>query len=299
MKAVPENDKVAVVTTLFPYYDFAKQVGGNNAEVTLLLPPGAEAHTYEPKPSDIVRIENADIFIYNGAGLEPWAQDILDGISNKDLVVIDASAHAALAHADGEHADHEDEGDEIAADIEEHEHGEYDPHLWLDFNNDKQIVDAIAAELSKLDSANAQVYVANAGAYKQKLNALQTKYSSGLADCSQDILVSGGHNSLGYLSRTYGFKTVSVFGISPDSEPTPQKVAEITGILKQNGIKYVVFEEMIDPKVARVLASEAGADTAMINPGHNLVKDEFISGIAFIDVMEDNLKTLRIALECR
>jgi zinc transport system substrate-binding protein len=295
-EAMPSG-KVSVVTTIFPYYDFAREVGGENVEVTLLLPPGAEAHTYEPKPSDIVKIENADLFIYNGAGLEPWAHDILEGIDNEGLAVIDASKHAQLIES-YEHNDELGEGVEEPHE-ESEENGGYDPHLWLDFENGKKIVDAISGELSRINPANAGLYRSNAEGYRKSLDALHVSFAAGLGECNQSILISGGHNSLSYLGRDYGFSTISVFGLSPNSEPTPQKIAEITDILKEHGIRHVIFEEFIDPKVSNVLASEAGASTIMINPGHNLLQEEFKSGVTFISLMERNLESLRSALECR
>jgi len=423
------SDKITIVTTLYPLYEFSKEVGGDKADVALLLPPGAEAHTFEPKPSDIIRINNADMFVYIGAGMEPWTHDIIEGTNNKKLILLDASSkvtllksdehgehsheHEGEAHAfewagvfeltagtykwsfakvDGEYADpamkmvilksvdiesiepkaeelmesetqdeknnnevltpkeetyllNFDEAKDISVftvniaedgkyafftehmptefeseehffkdttgkDIEpimtepeseaghNHHHGEYDPHFWLDFNNDMKVVDAIADTLSQKDPANKEYYLANAKNYKQKLVELDKEYKQGLNSCKQKEFITGGHNAYAYLAKSYDIAYLSAFGISPDSEPTPKAIKEIADLTKEHGIKYVLFEELVSPRMAEAIAEQAGAKIMVLNPGHNLMKEEFDNGVTFVSLMEDNLKTLRIALEC-
>lgn len=422
------NEKISIVTTLFPLYDFAKEVGQDKVDVSLLLPPGAEAHTFEPKPSDIIRINNADVFLYVGAGMEPWAHDIIEGTNNQKLTLIDASSkvtllksdehgehsheHEGEAHAfewagvfelksgtykwsfakvDGEYADpamkmvilKSDDTESIEAkatqlmesesqdeknnsgvltpkdttyllnfddsknitvfninivkdgkyafftehmptefeseehflkdlegnDIEpimtepeseegHHHHGEYDPHIWLDFENDQKIVNAIAETLSQKDPANKEFYTKNAQEYNSRLARLNTDYISALSNCKQKEFISGGHNAFSYLAHKYNLQTISAFGISPDSEPTPQKIKSIVDLTKEHGIKYIYFEKLVSLKMAQTIASEAGAKTLVLNPAHNLLKEQFDQGITFISLMEENLKNLEIGLEC-
>ncbi len=295
------TEKISVVTTLFPLYEFAKEVGKDKVEVTLLLPPGAEAHTFEPKPSDIQKINNADVFLYIGAGMEPWAHDIVDGSNNKELLLIDASSKVTLIKA-GEHDEHEHEEEEHDHESEEHEeehnHGEYDPHIWLDFENDQKVVSAIAESLSQKDPANKDFYLKNAQDYNAKLGKLHADYVSSLSDCKQNEFISGGHNAFSYLAHKYNLETISAFGISPDSEPTPQKIKEIVDLTKEHGIKYIYFEKLVNPKMAETIAAEAGATTLVLNPAHNLQKEQFEQGVTFISLMEENLINLKIGLEC-
>jgi zinc transport system substrate-binding protein len=294
------NDKISVVTTLFPLYEFAKEVGGNKVEVTLLLPPGAEAHTFEPKPSDIQKINNADVFLYIGAGMEPWAHDIVEGSNNKDLLIIDASSKVSLIKSE-EHDEHEHEAEKHEHEEEheeEHQHGEYDPHIWLDFENDKKIVDAIAQTFSEKDPKNKEIYMKNAQEYNSKLSSLNQKYSAGLTNCKQNEFISGGHNAFAYLAHKYNLESISAFGISPDSEPTPQKIKEIVDLTKEHGIKYIYFEKLVNPKMAETIAEEADAKTLVLNPAHNLLKEQFQQGVTFISLMEENLQNLKIGLEC-
>lgn len=288
------KDKMTVVTTLFPLYEFAKEVGGDKIEVTLLLPPGAEAHTFEPKPSDIQKINKADVFLYVGAGMEPWAHDIVEGSNNDELLLLDASSKVTLLKSE-EHDEHDHESEELE---EEHQHGEYDPHIWLDFENDKKIVDAIVQALSQKDPKNKEYYVKNAQEYNAKLSSLNQKYNNGLYNCKQKEFISGGHNAFAYLAHKYNLESISAFGISPNSEPTPQKIKEIVDLTKEHGIKYIYFEKLVNPKMAETIAQEANAQTLVLNPAHNLLKEQFQQGITFISLMEENLQNLKIGLEC-
>ncbi len=286
--------KISAVTTLFPLYEFAKEVGGDKVDVTLLLPPGAEAHTFEPTPSVIQKINDADIFVYIGAGMEPWAQDIIEGSQNKNLVILDASSKVTLLKSQGQ----DDPEHGFEEQDNEHHQGEYDPHIWLDFDNDKKIIDAISQALAQKDQKNAGFYMENAEDYKAKLSALEKKYGEGLSDCKQKEFITGGHNAFGYLAHKYGLESISAFGVSPDSEPTPQKIKRIIDLTKEHNIKYIYFETLVNPKMAETIAQEANAKTLVLNPAGNLLKEQFQQGVTFISLMEENLENLKIGLEC-
>jgi len=307
MTTTQNNEKIVIVTTLFPLYEFAKEAGGDNVEVTLLLPPGSEAHTFEPKPSDIIKINEADIFLYVGAGMEPWAHDILTGVNNKDLIIIEASSKAELIKSGESEHMHEEyyteeehtAEEETHADTEEgHHHDEYDPHIWLDFSNDKKIISAIAQTLIQIDSNNEEYYKSNANSYIAKLNELDSAYSNSLTDCNHKEFITGGHNAFAYLAHKYSLESISAFGISPDSEPTPQKIKEIVDLTKEHNIKYIFFEKLVNPKMAETIAQEAGATTLILNPAHNLLKEQFDQNVSFISLMKENLENLKTGLEC-
>jgi zinc transport system substrate-binding protein len=318
------DDKIIVVTTLFPLYEFAKEVGGENVEVTLLLPPGTESHSFEPRPSDIIKMNNADLFLYIGEDMEPWAHNVIEGLNNDKLLVLDASSKVKLLksvddhghdhdddHAhdhDDDHAhDHDDDhahdhDDDYVNDYDDsdddHHHGEYDPHIWLDFENNIKIVNAIAEYLSKIDDVNKDVYMQNAVEYNLLLQKLDQRYFDELSDCKHDEFITGGHNAFRYLANRYNLETISAYGISPNSEPTPQRIKTIVDITTEHNIKYIYFEKLVNPRMAETLAREAKAETLILNPGHNLQKDEFDKGVTFISLMEENLESLKIGLEC-
>ena len=313
-----DNEKITIVTTIFPFYEFAKEVGKDNVEVTLLLPPGAESHTFEPKPSDIIKISKADIFLYVGERMEPWAHDILEGINNEKIIIIEASLKVELLKSSEEH-DHDDSDshndeeheedylDENHSEIDDHEedhqedehnHSRYDPHIWLDFSNDEKIVLAIAQTLIQIDSNNEEFYLNNANSYISKLKELDEDYSKGLSDCKHDEFITGGHNAFTYLAYKYNLESISVFGVSPDSEPTPQRIKEIVNLTKDHNIQYIYFEKLVNPKLAETIANEKGAKTLILNPAHNLLKEQFDQKVSFLSLMEENLENLTIGLEC-
>ncbi len=301
----PKNDsqKISVVTTLFPLYDFAKNIGGDKVDVSLLLPPGVEAHTFEPKPSDIVKINESDLFVYTGKFMEPWAEDIIKGVTNKDVKIVDSSLGIEMmeevegvheGEAEGVHADeHGDETEEVG-----HEHGGVDPHIWLDFDNNKVMVDSITKALTEKDPANADFYQKNATEYKNKLAQLDNQYKTSLAKCESKEIVYGGHYAFGYLGKRYGLAYESAYGISPDSEPSAQDLAKLIEQIKNEKIKYVFFEELVSPKVAETLAKETGAGLLLLNPAHNLTKEDFENNASFLSIMGKNLANLKTGLGC-
>jgi len=421
----PSGETPRIVATIYPLYEFSKAVAGEGAQVNLLLPPGAEAHSFEPRPSDIIRIKESNLFVYIGAGMEPWAHDILEGAGAK--MALEASSKVTLLRSEeGEGHSHEHEGgehpfewvglfeleqgnyswsfakvggeyadpamkmvvlksddiesveeqaeglfesgsgetvfagglllpnqkayvlsfdeskettvfrveitahgkyafftehmpfefeagehffkDSSGNDIEpiaqepeaghSHSYGEYDPHIWLDFGNDVKIVNAIAQALSENFPENAAEYEKNAREYSQKLSELDAKYRQGLASCKRREFITGGHNAYRYLADSYDLTYLSAYGISPDSEPTPKAISDLIDLAKSKGIKYVLFEELVSPRISQALAEQVGAQTLVLQPVESISKEGISRGETFITSMENNLQTLRIALEC-
>lgn len=294
-KTKTDSQKITVVTTLFPLYDFAKNIGQDKVEVSLLLPPGVEAHTFEPKPSDITKINNADIFVYTGEFMEPWAHDIIEG-ADKKVKVVDASANIEMMKEEHEH---EEEAEHHEAEEEHgHEHGGVDPHIWLDFDNAKIMAENIAKTLSEIDPQNAEYYKNNLKSYQGKLSDLDNSYKNSLTSCQSKTIVYGGHYAFGYMGKRYGLAYESAYGISPDSEPSAQDLAGLISQIRTKKIAYVFFEELVSPKVAETLAKETGAGLLLLNPAHNLTKDEFEKNESFLSIMEKNLSNLKIGLNC-
>lgn len=288
-----EEKGIKITTTIFPLYDFSREVGGDKVSVKMMLPPGAEAHSFEPTPADIVRLNESSLFIYTGESMEPWAEDILKSVKNDKLKVLEASEGITMikGHHNEEHGadDHHDETG--------HHHDEFDPHIWLDFSNDIKIVSAIAATLCKIDPANSSYYNGNAAAYSKTLTALDADYKAALDKCSNKTIIYGGHFAFGYMAKRYGLKHVSPYrGFSPDAEPSPKDIAALSDMVKKTGAKYIYYEELVDPKVAKVLSSETGAGIIMLHGAHNLTKNDFTSGKRFIDIMYDNLEKLKTGL---
>ncbi len=278
------GNKLTVVTTLFPLYDMAKNVGEGKAEVALLLPPGVEAHTFEPKPSDIVKINNADIFVYTGSEMEPWVGDILKSLDNQNLIVVDAGANTNKIQAT-----FHDEDEPVGA---------IDPHIWLDFDNAKIMVDNITNAFVKKDFQDSDFYLKNSVDYKVKIDDLDKKFGSALSSCKTKTLVYGGHYAFGYLAKRYGLNYLSAQGVSPNSEPTAKDLINLVDQIKKNNIMYVFYEELSSPKIAQTISSETNAQMLLLNAGHNLSRDQFESGVSYFDILNSDLENLKIGLGC-
>lgn len=284
-----DKKKLIVVTTLFPLYDFSKNIGGKYAEVLLLLPPGVEPHSFEPKPEDILRINSANLFVYTGKHMEPWSEKILKGLDNQSVLVIDTSKGITMI---------EDKGHS-----HEHSHGhahEIDPHIWLDFENAKKMVDQILDGFIKADPEHTDAYRKNAENYKSALTELDGRFKKELASCKTSYFIHGGHYAFGYLAKRYGLNYISAYhGFSPNTEPSAKRLSELIKKMKQHQTNYVFYEELISPKVAEVLSKETGAELLKLHAAHNLTKDEFTKGVTFLELMEGNLANLKKGLQCR
>jgi len=281
------SGKLRVVATIFPVYEFARAVAGDKAEVTMLLPPGMEPHSFEPRPEDIVRVSRADLFIYTNRYMEPWAGEIVKGAGGGKLTVVDASRGAKFLKV-GDGADHDGHGGEGM-----------DPHLWLDFTNAQSMVDTIAAALAERDPANRAVYLANAAAYRAKLADLDGRYRTGLATCATRTVLHGGHFAFGYLANRYGLRYTSAYAVSADAEPTPAKLAKLVKQVRAEGLKHIYTEELLDPRTAETIARETGASILMLHGAHTVAKADLDKGVTFIALMEKNLASLREGLQCR
>ena len=283
-----QSDKLTVIATLFPQYDFAKQIAKDKADIRLLLPPGVEAHSYEPAPRDIADIKKADIFIYTSGYMEPWIEKLTGIIKNDPVIVIEAGAGII---PEPEH--HE----EVHGQTVGHNHGGVDPHIWVDPVFAQQMMDNILAGFIKADPKNKSFYTANAEAYKKELNKLNTDFENTFKTIKTKTIIHGGHFAFGYFAKRYGLKYLSPYsGFSPDAEPSPRKIAELIKIMKSTGSKAIFYEELINPKAAKLISSETGAKMLLLHGAHNVSRDELDSGVTYISIMRGNLERLREGL---
>ena len=291
------STKLQVVTTLFPLYDFARTIGGQRAEVTMLLPPGMEPHSFEPKPNDIIRVSKAGLFIYTNRYMEPWAGTILKGLDRPQLRVVDAGQGVDYLKAvtadehdhDNNHGGHQ--GDSHADGM--------DPHIWLDFGNAGLMVDNILTGFAAADPANAAYYRANAATLKRQLTELDQRYRAGLQDCASRTFLHGGHYTFGYLARRYGLEYRSLSGVSSESEPSAARMAAMVRQIRSSGVRYLFAEELLSPRLSETLADETGVTVLKLHGAHNLGRDDFQQGTGFIGLMEQNLVNLQKGLACR
>ena len=284
-----DDGRLRVLTSFYPMYDFACKIGGDCIDVTNMVPSGTEPHDWEPSTNDLKNLEKADVFIYNGADMEPWADDLL--VSRSDtLRVVEASENVELRTTDGEHEHaHEHEG-------ADHHHGDFDPHVWLDPENAKIEMEAIRDALCAADPENSTVFQSNYEKYAAELDALDAEFREKLSSLPNRTIVVA-HEAFGYLCDAYGLTQVGIEGLSPDSEPDPGRMAEVIDFVRDHSISTIFFEELVSPKVAEAIASETGAQAKMLSPLEGLSDEQAAAGADYFSVMHDNLAALMEALK--
>jgi zinc transport system substrate-binding protein len=275
------DKKLVIVTTLFPQYDFAKQLGKDKVEVILLLPPGVEAHHYEPTPRDIAAIQHAKLFVYTNAVMEPWAKKLTAALPK---TVVSVNLGKGVPFLKSTH--HDDD-----------EHSGGDPHIWLNPVNAQIMVKTLSAAMIKQDPNNAEFYSKNTLEYLRKLDDLDADISKQLSNLTHHTLLSGGHFAFAYFAKRYALTFESPYhGFSPDAEPTPRDITKIIQSLKKTHQDTIFYEELVNPAVAELIAKQTGAKLSLLHAAHNVGKDELASGITYIDIMTQNTSRIRTAL---
>ncbi len=274
-----ENDRLMIVTTVFPLYDFAKQVVGDRAEVVMLLPTGREAHSYEPTVQDIIKINESDLFINIGGSADPWAEAIYkDGNKNKSQIL------SAINVIDA---------------IEDNHHDEYsiDEHVWTSLENAEDIVDAITEKLSKIDPENKDFYERNDEIYSEKLDRLDEKFES-LTNGYNKKIVFADRFPFKYFAKDYDLDYYAAFpGCSSESEPSAHTISELIDTIKRENIKVVFYTETSNQKLADAISSETGAKKLLLHSCHSVTDEQLKNGISYLDLMENNYQALKEALK--
>ncbi|MDQ5952768.1 MAG: zinc transport system substrate-binding protein [Patescibacteria group bacterium] len=280
-----ESDGDLVVsTTFYPIAEFTRQVGGDFIHVVTVTPAGTEPHEYEPTPLQIAALYDADMFIYNGGGIDGWAEQVAPELEKEHVPVVNISTTMqTLPLADGS---------EIESD--------FDPHFWLDPVLAQQEIVIIRDALSELDPEHADVYAANAEIYMGKLAELHRDYVAGLANdiCIQDTVITS-HAAFAYLGDRYSLSILPISGLSPEAEPSIARMTEIINLVKEKGVKYIFVETLVSPEASETIAKETGGGTLIFNPLEGLTSEELAAGDDYITVMRQNLENLRLGLECR
>ncbi|MBW7473577.1 zinc ABC transporter substrate-binding protein [Paenibacillus oenotherae] len=305
--------KTNIVTSIYPLYFLAKEIGGDQVNVVNMIPAGVEPHDWSPKSRDLDTAAKAQLFLYNGAGLEGWVDDFLEGLPkdsklatseiSKGIPLIKGSEEEGHDHeGEADHADeaaHEDEAahaDEAAHGGEEGHHHDVDPHTWVSPNSMLIMARNVLDSFIQVDASHKADYEANYEKLANKLAALHDRFKTELAAAPhKDIVVS--HQAFGYLARDYGLAQVSIMGLSPEAEPKAQDLLEISKFVKEHGVKYIFFEELVSDELAKTLAREADVDTLVLNPLEGLTPDQEKNGDDYLSLMEANLQNLLKALQ--
>lgn len=285
-----DSGKLSVVTTVFPAYDYARQVFGDTADVVLLIKPGTESHTYDPSAQDIVKISGCDLFIYNGGESDEWVENILSSTENVPVCrMMDAVEAIEEEHAEGMQAEeeHEEEGE-----------AEYDEHIWTSPKNAALIAAHIGETAQELFPENAEQYAENTAQYKAQIEALDGKFAELLANESR-FFVFGDRFPLLYFFKEYGLNYYAAFpGCGSEVEPSAQTISFLLERLSEDDVVKAVFcIELSNRKLAETLAEDTGLNVYEFHTCHNITADDFAAGETYVSLMERNYEMLRIALQ--
>lgn len=285
--AAAETNGIKIVTTIFPAFDFARQVADDKASVKQLLPAGAESHTFEPAPQDIITLQNCDLFIYAGGESDVWIDDILASLGEnapKTLKMLDCVDPLCEEFVEGMQHDHEHH---------EHSEDEYDEHVWTSPKNAIKITERIADEISALDPENAASYGKNAADYIEKLNALDKNLTETINSAKRKTIVVGDRFPFRYLAEHYGLKYYAAFpGCSSDSDAGAQTVIFLTEKVKSERLPAVLYIEFSTHKVADAIADSAGVNIALLHSCHNVTDEQVKNGVDYLSLMQQNIDTL-------
>ncbi|MDQ3948230.1 MAG: zinc ABC transporter substrate-binding protein [Thermoproteota archaeon] len=276
--APPSNDtnKLRVIASFFPLYDFSRNVGGDRAEVSVMVPAGIEPHDWEPTPRNIADAESAEMIVYNGAGFESW----FSGINAK--FAVDTSRGIQLM-----------EGGEGAQGG-----SNFDPHIWLDPVLAKKQVEAIRDGFIQTDPVNSDYYSQNAQRYIAELDSLDSFIRSELSNCTLNDFIAF-HDSFSYFANRYNLTQHSVHGVSPEGDVLPQRIQEIKDLAATLGINVIYAEELVDPRLANVIAGEIpNGQVLVLSPIEGLEREELEQGLGYIDKMRENVQNLKVGLKC-
>lgn len=315
-----DGSSVKVVASIYPLGYFAERIGGDLVEVEVLIGPGVEAHGFEPATSHLRSIEAAEVIVMNGLELEPWLERALEALGDDAAgIVVEAAdesqamegfghgheeehegeEHEGEEHEEEEHEgeEHEEEDEHEGEDESEHHGEELDPHMWLDPKLAVIQVERIRDALVMVDADNAESYRDRADALIADLNELHADFEAGLAACKHDHFVTS-HAAYGYLAARYNIEQIPVAGLSPEAEPSPQQLAEITDRVTELGLSYVLVEPVLSQTLVETVARETGTELLPITPIESATAEELEAHGDYLGLMRNNLASLRLALEC-
>ena len=290
-----------VVASSYPFAFVAEQVGGDAVDVENLTSPGVEPHDIELAPKEVASVQDADLAIYE-TGFQPAVDDAVEEADLPDDASLDVADVVTLRKTSEGHEDghnHDDDHDHGAGHDHEqdhdHDHGGVDPHVWLDPTNMISIAEAVRDDLADADPDNAKVYEANAKKLIGQLRGIDKQFRSGLGACKRDTIVTS-HDAFGYLAARYGLHQVGIAGIDPSTEPSPEQLADIADLVRDNDITTIFTEELVSPEIAETVADETGASVATLYPIEGLSEDT--ADETYLTLMKANLAALKEANGC-
>jgi len=265
-----------ILTSIYPLYDFCRAISGDSFDVQLLLPAGVSPHHWQPRFSDMTKFEKAAALVHIGPALEPWVKDLVRTLKNRDLKLISFEDLCYLKE----------------------EEEQLDPHIWLDFQLDIEIIQRLVRALSELAPAATQELHSRANEYMEKLKGLDSLYRKTLSSCRQRTIIVDGHGAFHYLARRYDLKLISLHGLNPEAEIRPSQIRQMLDLIRQEKVKAIFFEAGSNPRLAHLIKDNSEIKILPLYPGHSPLYNEKREDLGFISLMKQNLKNLKEGLGC-
>lgn len=300
--AKSSENGLSIVTTIFPPYDFARAITDGKADVTMLIDPGAEVHTFDPTPDDIIKIQNADAFIYTGGENDAWVDQVLESMDTSDKTILrlmDAVTPVEEETVEGMQSDHENAHEEDADDHEEEEHEhEFDEHIWTSPKNAINMINYITEALENVDSANARVYAQNAADYTAQIQLVDEQIHAIVDASKTNLLVVADRFPFRYLADEFSLDYRAAFsGCSSESDVSAGTLAYLIDTVKENEIKHIYYIEFSNQAVAKAVGEQTGAELLLLHSCHNVTKEDFEAGVTYLSLMQSNAENLEKGLK--
>lgn len=300
-KSKEENEKLNIVTVIYPQYDFARAIAKDYADITMIMKPGAEIHGFEPSLSDIEAIANADVFIYNGGESDTWIENIFDSLDTEDILIVNMMDHAKLleeeningeahvhSHSHSEHGINHDECDSRAG---------IDEHIWTSPKNAVLMVEAVCDAICTADPQNEKTYQENAADYIALIEGIDKELESVRKSAKIDTVAVGDRFPYLYMAKEYDLKYMAAFpGCSSETDANPSVIINIIEQMKQKGIDAVLCTELSDKRMAKTISEETEAKILTLHSCQSISAQDFENGMRYVDLMKQNVITLKEAL---
>lgn len=303
-----EIDILTVFTTIYPLEDFTKKIGGNHVDVKSIYPPNVDAHSYEPSTKNMITMAKSDLFIYTGVGIEGFAEKAAETLQKENVHTLKAADGIHLLEIDHKN-EHQDEGEDAETEhhndeetteehsLEEdhHDHGDIDPHVWLDPVLSIELARNIKDSLIELMPQHTSEFEANFNKLEGDLKEIDQEFKSTIESSkTKSLLVA--HGAYGYWEKRYGIEQISIAGLSPTQEPTQKGLEKIVEESTKHNIHYVIFEQNASPKVAEIIQQELGAKSLSLHNLEAITEENIKNKDDYFSIMRENLKTIKIAL---
>lgn len=308
-----EKDKLKIVTTIFPYYDFARQITADTVDLILVVPAGMDSHSFEPTPADMRTIQEADILICNGGAMEHWLREVLEAVDTSHMTIVTMMDYVDVYEEelvegmeDTEHDhepahDHEPDHDHAKDYIDRDGHEEeieYDEHIWTSPVNAMRMVEIIQDTLVEANPSEAEGYQTNAKSYLAQLEEVDAGFRQVRENGKRNMIILGDKFPFRYLAEEYRLDYRAAFsGCSTDTEPSAQTIAYLIDKVREEKIPVIYYLELSSHRVADIIGEESGAEALLLHSCHNVTRTEFENGVTYVQLMQQNIENLRKGLD--